>query len=274
MNKLEKIMKIDNEEVRPDGLRQSDVDYLKKQHIHLALPMYDGKVCDSVLIGLMRFVVVAKDLGIEFSIDTLKNDSMITRARNKLIARFMLNKPATHLMFIDSDIVFQSEDIIRLCLQRVDVLGGIYPLKKIPIDYVFNPTPNPITRGDLIEVNHVGTGFMMIKKTAIETLINAHPELKYDDQLSSEEEKQYTYALFENSIDSDGKYLTEDWTFCKYWKETGGSIFADVGVDLGHIGTVTFPSNPEHLMAVIKARLSAMSGGDPGEVFYQGEEEK
>ena len=265
-------MKVDNEEVRPDGLRQADIDYLKQQHIHLALPMYDGKVHDSVLVGLMRFVVVAKDLGIEFSIDTLKNDSMITRARNKLIARFMLNKPASHLMFIDSDIVFQSEDIVRLLLQRVEVLGGIYPLKKIPVDYVFNPTMNPVHRGDLIEVAHVGTGFMMIKKTAIEKLIEAHPELKYDDQLSSEEEKQFTYAFFENSISSEGKYLTEDWTFCNYWKETGGSIYADVGVELGHIGTVTFPSNPEHLMAVINARLAAMHGEDPSKVFYEPKE--
>jgi hypothetical protein len=247
-----------NDDIRPDGLRQSDVDYIKQQHINFALPMYDGKICDAILVSLIRFAIISKDLGFNFSINIVKHDSMITRTRNKLVSRFMIDKRATHMIFIDSDIEFQSEDVLRLLLHKQDVVGGIYPLKTLPIDYVINLKKDPKHKGDLLEVNHIGTGFLLIKKTVIEKMIENHPELKYNDLLSNEDEKQYTYAFFENSIDEDGIYQTEDYTFCNYWTKLGGSVFADVGIELNHIGSFTYPSNSNHLISIINSKIDQL----------------
>ena len=77
----------------------------------------------------------------------------------------------------------------------------------------------------------------MMKRSVIQTMFNAHPELKYKNQLNLEPQYEpFMYTLFDTSLTEDGQYLSEDWTFCRRWRKLGGKIHAHNDVKLAHAG--------------------------------------
>ena len=153
------------------GLPPEVLAYLRTTHVHFCLPMYNGVCNEATFISMIKFSIMAAKLGINYSIDTMVNESLITRGRNNLVAKFIFNQQATHLMFIDVDLGFDAESILRLLVANQDVVGGVYPMKRIPIRYVINTVPNPVVQGDLVEVSTLGTGFMCVKRGVIEAMI-------------------------------------------------------------------------------------------------------
>ena len=176
--------------------------------------------------------------------DTMVNESLITRGRNNLAAKMLTNKNATHLMFIDSDIRFDADSIFKLIDSDKDLVGGLYPVKGYPIRYVVNGMPEPIIEGNLEEVRHIGTGFMMIRRTVLEQMIAKFPEKKFRDSIGvGKVYEPFMYALFETSLDANGDYMSEDWYFCDVWREMGGKIFAHKEIILNHTGFHEFRGN-------------------------------
>lgn len=232
------------------------LDYLKQQHVHFCFPMYGGQCSEVTFMSMIKFIILAQRLGLNYSIDTMVNESLITRGRNNLVAKMLNNKAATHLMFIDSDIHFEPEAILRLLAHDVDFCGAIYPMKTIPAKYVVNVVPNPVVAGDLVEVGTLGTGFMLVKRKVIEMLIQAHPNRKYNDNIGvGKALEPYMYALFDTMIDEDKNYLSEDWTFCYLWRKLGGKIFADTKIKLHHSGYYVYNGSLEELEKVLKNAL-------------------
>lgn len=217
-------------------------------HIHFAIPCYAGQMSEATFTSFIRFTLRARELGIDWSLDTIVNESLITRGRNNLAAKFLYNKKATHLMFIDSDIRFDIDAIEKLIDADKDITGGLYPVKGYPIRYVVNGVEEPELDGDLEEVRHVGTGFMMIKRNVIEKMIQASPESKFADSIGvGKQYEPYMYALFETSIDENGHYMSEDWYFCDKWRKMGGKLFAHKGISLTHTGYHEFRGDLEAL---------------------------
>lgn len=211
------------------------------------------------------------------SVAYLSNESLITRGRNCLSAMFLENKDLTHLLFIDADISWRPEDVLKLAKHDKDIVGGCYPKKKLNLqripqlvdeirklqtpetpdfnfhllesklyDYVVNYLPdtntNPCIENGLMKVKHIGTGFMMISRNCFEKMIQEYGEMtKHNDDHGglSESQRDYLYALFDTDI-VDGHYLSEDYTFCKRWVDIGGDIFTDLTIRLSHAGTYVF----------------------------------
>lgn len=236
---------------------QEQLDYLKKQHLHILIPAYGGQLFECVMTGLIRFSLLASKIGMQFSLDTMTNESLITRGRNNLVAKFMFNKDATHLMFIDSDIGFNADYIFQMLLHDKDLIGGLYPKKNLPIDFVVNVDRNNVlpngqvqTVNGLIKVTRVGTGFMIVKRSVIDKMFAAYPELKFKGNIGLDPKfDPFMYALFDTGIDPETlEYLSEDYDFCQKWAKLGGEIFADSTVRLSHNGFFKFDGQPEELM--------------------------
>jgi hypothetical protein len=210
-------------------------------HLHLGIPCYGGMVSEPTMTSFLRFTLLASQAGLHWSLDTMVNESLVTRARNNLMAKMMTNKEATHFMFIDADIRFQPESILQMIACDKDVIGGLYPKKALPINYVINLKPMVTVQGDIYTVDTMGTGFLLFKRHVYEKLIAAHPETKYVDDIGLG--KQYEpmmYAIFDTVIDQRGHYLSEDWTFCRRWQALGGDIWAHSKVLLNHSGHYEF----------------------------------
>lgn len=207
--------------------------------IHFMTPCYGGQITEVCFSSYLQWTILALKNNLNFTIDTLSNESNVNRARNSCAAKF-LTGDATHLMFVDADIQFRAEDIVKLVAHNKDIVGGIYPQKTLPPKMVVNTLDNGKREGDLVEVGTMGTGFMMIKRVVFEAMIDqgAH---KYTDAIGlSNEENNNQYDFFNCTIDSQGRYLTEDWSFCRRWRELGGQIWADTTISLAHVGYYRF----------------------------------
>ena len=214
--------------------------------IHFLTPCYGGNITEVCFSSYLGFTIMAMQNNIDFQVDTLSNESNVNRARNSCAAKF-LSGDCTHLMFVDADIQFDPTDIVKLINHNKDIVGGIYPQKTLPPKMVVNTLNNGETQGDLIEVGTLGTGFMLVKRRVFEEMIN-HGATPYVDAIGlSEKENSNQYDFFQCTIDSKGRYLTEDWSFCRRWRELGGSIWADKTISLTHVGYFRFPPNMEQL---------------------------
>jgi hypothetical protein len=212
-----------------------------KCHLHLGIPCYGGMMSEPTVTSLLRFILLAQQVGLNWSLDTMVNESLVTRARNNLMAKMMTNTQATHFMFIDADIRFEPDAILKMMACDKDVIGGLYPKKALPVNYVINLQPQTKVQGDIFTVDTMGTGFLLFKRHVYEKLIAAHPECKYVDDVGLG--KQYEpmmYSIFDCKIDERGHYLSEDWLFCRRWAALGGEIWAHGKVLLNHIGHYEF----------------------------------
>ena len=191
-----------------------------------------------------------------FDADTLysDSDSLVTRARNRLVAEFMADTRWTHLFWIDADIGFEPEAALRLLLAGREVVAGIYPRKTDgwPAEGLHAPMPQGSTRADfearhaqfpfnalgeprtvdaegLVEVLDAPTGFMLIERSVFTKLAAAMPELRYtpDSALDARAADWPHYRFFDVMAEPGDGSLTEDYAFCRRWQSVGGRVFAD-----------------------------------------------
>lgn len=239
--------------------QQRIVDILQKTHIHFCTPCYGGQILEGCFSSYLRFSILATKYGIPFSVDTLINESLVSRARNSLVAKFLANPSATHLMFVDADITFTPDDILKLVLHDKGVVCGAYPMKTTPIKYVMNIVENAANQDPLYEVNTSGTGFMLIKREVIEDMIEKMPELKHKDSVGlGEQYEPYMYALFDTMIDEHQHYLSEDWTFCKRAREVCNTpIWVDTSIKLDHNGYYKFQGDTNEIKKLLATSNNA-----------------
>ena len=188
---------------------QVSIEELQKRKLFLAVPMYGGQCAGMFTRSVSDLSAICTKHGIPLQLFFLFNESLVTRARNYCVDEFM-RSGATHLMFIDSDIGFNPQDVIALLAMQndeseYDVIGGPYPkkciswekikqavdkgmadedpnkLEKYVGDYVFNPktTQREIPLNQPVEVLEIGTGFMMIRRKTFEDYQKAFPHLWY-----------------------------------------------------------------------------------------------
>lgn len=235
----------------------------------LALPCYDQLISEPTVMSLLKTAMQFKEIGLKFSVATM-SDSLISRSRNQMVARFMANKELTHIMFIDCDLGFEPEDILKLLWADKEVVTASYPIKEIYWPRVSKAVKNGVADEDLLEhslryvvnairsvddnnkievdngcisVYDAGTGFMLIKREVFEKMMEKYPQLHYKDDTGalSEDEREYAYAFFNSYVEPDQqRFLSEDYGFCRYWQEIGGKVWTDPSIEMLHLGRMRY----------------------------------
>ena len=106
-----------------------------KMQLVVATPCFGGQVSSiyaSSIFALQRAVHGMSNLGLK--VHLRDGDALITRARANLVAMFLDDPAATHLLFIDADIGFKPEQVFRLIESGADVVAGVYPIKRVNWD--------------------------------------------------------------------------------------------------------------------------------------------
>jgi hypothetical protein len=241
---------------------------LQTKKLFVATPMYGGMNCGLYMKACLDLQGMCMQYGVQVKFSFLFNESLITRARNYLVDEF-LRSDSTHLLFIDSDIHFNPQDVIALLALDKDVIGAPYPkkaikwssvkkavvknpeieahlLEKVTGDYVFNPVKGTaqFTVTEPLEVLEIGTGFMMIKREVFPKFEKAYPELRYKPDHVGQanfDGSRYIHAYFDTVIDKQSeRYLSEDYMFCQWWRNIGGQIWLCPWMKTSHIGTYHF----------------------------------
>ena len=221
---------------------QVNIDYLKTTRVHLCMPCYGGQLTESTFMSYIKWANVARQLGLDWTVETMTNESLISRARNTLTAKFLHTKESTHLMFIDADIGWEPWHLLVMLNHDKDVVGGLYPMKSLPVKWCVNGIPGAEQNdpSGLIEVTKTGTGFLLMKRDVFEKL-NAHPAVKpfINDIGLDPVLNPYMKTYFDTAV-RENRYYSEDWTFCENWRDIGGQVFVDKRVLLKHTGTYVF----------------------------------
>jgi len=226
---------------------QVNTERLKQSRVHFCIPCYGGMITEQTFMSFIKWGNTARQLGIEWAIETMNNESLISRGRNTLTAKFLNNKESTHLMFIDADIGWEPWHVLSMLDRDVDIIGGLYPMKTMPIKWVVNGFEGAEEREHgLQEVSKTGTGFMLIKRQVFEDM-KAHPAVKpYKSDIGlAPELDQYMRTYFDTAV-RENRYYSEDWTFCENWRDLGGKIWVDRRVMLRHTGSYVFDQNAQN----------------------------
>jgi hypothetical protein len=256
---------------------QVNLDYLRTTRVHFCMPCYGGQLTEQTFMSYIKWANMARQLGIDWTVETMTNESLISRARNTLTAKFLATEGSTHLMFVDADIGWEPWHLLVLLDAQKDVIGGLYPMKSMPIKWCVNGIPGQEnTEGNLIEVSKTGTGFMLIKREVFEK-INGHPATKpFANDIGLDASlNQYMKTYFDTAV-REGRYYSEDWTFCENWRDLGGQVWVDKRVLLRHTGTYVFDAGAQdklyhdlHAIAVAKAAEAPPPPTLPPEVEAQ-----
>ena len=240
----------------------------KPVSLFIATPMYGGMCAGYYTQALLQLSDILKQNGVGNTFSFMFNESLITRARNALTQAFLKNTESTHLFFIDADIHFQPEDVLRLIAEDKDIICGIYPKKEINWNTVKAAVENNVPENELkhhtgsfvvnlvdyageitvpinepVEIHNGGTGFMLIKREVFEKMKDHTPYYLNDvaDLGGTVGAQEQITEYFATSIEPETlRLLSEDYHFCYNWRKLGGKVYAAPYCRLSHIGTYAF----------------------------------
>jgi hypothetical protein len=210
--------------------------------ILIGTPAYRSQVDLDYLHSVIDFFRA----GIRFSLVTIGNESLITRARNAIASAFYHSTGFTHLFFLDADVGIDAAALGRLIRHGRDVVAAPVPLKTIREggERVYNYSRVIGDAGDgLLRVAHVGTAAMLLSRGAVTRLIDAARargdvyQLRRDDSGSSSPQPQYD--VFKVGV-RDGDYLSEDFWICQELRDQGLDIYVDSTLRVRHNGPYRF----------------------------------
>jgi hypothetical protein len=179
----------------------------------------------------------------------LVGESLVCRARNRLACDFLAGD-ASHLLFIDSDLIFSPEHVDRIAAHAargVPIVAGLYPKKQRALGWVCNvlePCPEPDEQ-DLQPVKYAGTGFLCIAREVFEAMMAAYPEARYDpddgDAWDRDLWEFFPVGIRECPETGRRRLLSEDWWFCQRARDLGYAVMMDTRIVLKHVGQFIYP---------------------------------
>ncbi len=226
--------------------------------VQVCTPCYGGMANIVFFNSLLKLQTACAERGVALEIKLTGGDALITRARSRMACDF-LESDHTHLLFVDADIGFEPEHLFRLLAFDKPLVGGVYPLKKtlwekVPdavrrgikdvqaaaLGYVIRFAPSSTQTLELEDgfgqVAYLATGFMLIRRDVLTRIAAAYPDLACMITDMNAPPTQ-TVMFFESMIEPDNReHLSEDYAFCRRWRDVGGEIWADFQTRMTHVG--------------------------------------
>ena len=204
------------------------------QHLFIATPTYDT-LSAGYTFALFHTASALKEADISYELALYSGDCHVDDARNRLVRDF-LETDCTDLLFIDADLRWEAESVVKIMSYDRDVVAGTYPLKQDEEKYPCRFFEGEIWAEDdgLIEVESVPTGFLRIKRHVLETL--AEKAVKFKPK--SDNRSDFP-LIFERQV-HDGIRWGGDYTFCRKWRGEGGEIYVDPNMWFDHYGETIY----------------------------------
>ncbi len=253
-------------------------EYLRQARPLILTPCYGGMVTSEYTTSALKLAAAMVADGMQGKIRLWPGSSLITRTRNEGLVNFLSDPNLTHVVWIDADIGFEAKAVFRLLLANKDVIAGAYPQKHfwtVPQDVSAKLTPREraaaqlrypvngarpdgsmlpleVDEDGLLEVAEAPTGFMCIKRSVFDKMMEAYPDLKYvPDGPADPRNRDYYYRFFDVMVEREtNRYLSEDFAFCRRWRDIGGTVFIDTTARLSHVGTYAYNGDFETTLRI------------------------
>lgn len=208
-----------------------------KKNILIGIPAYDSKVYGYTMVSIFNNIKDIENNGHRVTFTLQMKGAYLDLNRNKIVNQF-IQGDFTDLFFIDADIAFDHNAMMKLLKHDVQVIGGIYPYREIedkgyPVDIKLDDKKFPIINREksLIECDHIPTGFMRIRRDVFDILNEKYPD-NQDDKGDTFHFR--TGLLFQDR--GDKQYYGEDVYFCKICNEAGIKVYCDPDIGFVHYG--------------------------------------
>lgn len=234
-------------------------------HITIATPMYGGMCSGTYMKSMMQLIKLLEMRGYQTRYIDIANESLITRARNTLTEIF-LRSMSDYLLFIDADQGFDPNGVLKMIEEKVDLIGAAVPMKAINWPRVkkalingaedlekhtgiYNVNLNSEQKiklkenpKQIVEVDYIGTGLLLISRNVFETIKKNIKQYRCDQQqIGDIVFGDPIYDFWQATVDSENdRLLSEDYQFCKFWRNVGGKVYLAPYVRVSHVGTYWF----------------------------------
>lgn len=207
----------------------------------IGLPCGGGNISEKTTVGLFDLAKVFVRNNIQHSLLTLSNSSLIGHARSRVANFFLNNTEFEYLFFLDSDIGFDANDVLKLLQYQVHIVSAAYPMKVLPPRYCVNVSYPEKKKGDLIKIDGNGMGFVLIHRRVFIDIARQYPGLKYipsdyhSEEPHSEGEMNNSYHYFAELKQGNG-FMSEDKAFFHRATQVGYDTWLDPTIKLNHTG--------------------------------------
>lgn len=198
----------------------------------VCIPGYSAVEPETVF-ALMDLASMLTARGIVYSRITVRRDPNLAHARNVILNLF-LNSDADRLIWVDTDVVAASSDVIKLVESERDYVGANYPRKGLGVGWASRLLPNGDVDGQYIEAEMLATGLCAMSRNAVSILAAA-------SQTFDDEELGNVAAIVNTGV-ADGRWIGDDESICRLWRSLGGKIWLDRSIRCDHVGSMTFTS--------------------------------
>ena len=249
-----------------DGKWLIDIDKMRKTKTCFLTPLYGGQIQAKTWLSYMHLANRLTSLGIPYGLRTCETESLIPRARNVLQALALSDPEVTHLMWIDGDTTFRTEDFLRMLCVQLPIVGGLYPKKGLSMERICEAYEQGLPPDKLLQATAVypinienqqlgwghriergmhqalmlATGNLLVERRVVELMMSRNPQLKLRNTSGLPEgAEDFYYSLFDTDI-LDGSYLSEDYYFCLKAKEAGVDCYMDADTRVEHIGPMLY----------------------------------
>lgn len=205
------------------------------KHLYIATPTYDNSVSTGFCSSLAMTIAACTKAGIVVSGPDFKSGPYIDVNRNWLIHRF-LKSDADKLLFIDADVGFDENAVVKCYESGLEFCGGAYPKKEMVVES-FPVKSRPGRYGEYVEVEYLPGGFMMIRRSVFEKLSEHVVHCPYE---SPDGDKVAIYC--DNQYSNSG-FTGEDVSLCARWRMSGGKIWCLPDIDFEHQGPKAWKGN-------------------------------
>ena len=209
--------------------------------VMIGLPCGGGNISEKTTVGLFNLAKVFVRNNIPHGLLTLSNSSLIGHARSRVANFFLNNTEFEYLFFLDSDIGFDANDVLKLLQYQVHIVSAAYPMKVLPPRYCVNVSYPEKRKGDLIKIDGNGMGFVLIHRRVFMDMARQYPGLKYipsdhhSEEPHSEGEMNNSYHYFAELKQGNG-FMSEDKAFFHRATQVGYDTWLDPTIKLNHTG--------------------------------------
>lgn len=235
-----------------------EVPFPKRHKVCIATPAYKSLYTGAYVESLFCLVDELRKQGIGLVFSHI-DFADIVDARNYLISRFYFDHPScSHLLFLDNDMGYDAKLILSMLELDTEVAGVIYPKRNINLEKLhaaggksfaeayakacefIGPTL-PEKPGAFIKVKRIGAGILLIKRSAIATMIKMCPEISPTEKAKGKTFRHLSGFITPfKKVEESGIELSEDFSFCHRWTEQcGGTILASTSSPIKHVGEIT-----------------------------------
>ncbi len=211
----------------------------------IATTCNSGRPCANYVMSMVDSAVFLTSQGKAFDYWIHSEDCHVDDGRNFIVQEFLATK-APFLIFIDDDVGWDTENLVRLIMHRnVDIVGGAYPLKQDIEDWpvrIKADVPTMQARPDgLLEVEGVPTGFMRIERRVLEALSKKRKHMYYVPTGCQADDRR-SQVIFERMM-VDGKRWSGDLNFCREARLLGFHVHVDPEMNFSHQGNKRWEGN-------------------------------